>query len=152
MLALIIAAVRVSFHADVDAELSDWMASWTSVRGFLVRINDGSNVALIVAASSFASVAGTLESGRTRTSKVAFEGSSDARRISIGPETEASAQVSSPATESVVVKKATNKCPTHQRQTALTRPLALIHCRISLRRVSRRSCARRVAWKWSWWK
>jgi hypothetical protein len=44
-------------------------------------------------ASAFASVAGPLESGRTSTSNVACDGSSAAKRTSIGPEREGSAWV-----------------------------------------------------------
>ena len=42
-------------------------------------------------ANALASVAGTLDSGRTYTSNVAWDGSSAAKRTSMGPEREASA-------------------------------------------------------------
>lgn len=66
------------------------------VRGLLVRIKEGSIVDLMFAATSFASVAGMLAKGRTRTSNVALDGISAASRTSIGPETDANADVSSP--------------------------------------------------------
>ena len=70
------------------------MTSCIRVRGLLFKIKEGSRLARMVAARHFESVAGTFVRGRRKTSKVAFEGNSDASLTSIGPEMDASAAVS----------------------------------------------------------
>ena len=60
----------------------------------MVNIKQGSKLARRDVARLFESVPGTLISGRRITSKVAFEGTSEASLTSIGPEMDASATVS----------------------------------------------------------
>ena len=94
VLALIIAAARVVVQTCGRAGERLCTTSWSSDRGFLVRSREGSRVDRIIAAIALDSVAGTLASGLIVTSNVAFEGSSAARRTSIGPERDANAVVS----------------------------------------------------------
>lgn len=63
------------------------------MRGFWVIISDGRSSDRRIAARDFDSVAGTLESGRTRTSSVACEGCSEESLASIGPDMDARAEV-----------------------------------------------------------
>ena len=114
-LALIAAAERPSFHVALRGQLRLCTTSWTRVRGFLVRMSEGSRLARMVAARALASVAGTLDRGRTETSNVAFEGCSTASLTSIGPESDAKADVS-PVWEHKIFEHGNNELETHRRR------------------------------------
>lgn len=103
MLALIMAAARVVFQTSVGQRRREesegdklWTTSWTSDRGFFVRINEGSRLERSIPAKALDSVPGTFERGLMDTSNVAFEGSSDDNRTSIGAERDARAVTLSP--------------------------------------------------------